>query len=68
MKPEKATYATPLNHLDVRKRLFLNKSVKVDCADVLQIEILLITLFTNAKLERIFSRINRATNSVTAQA
>ena len=50
---------TPLNHLDLRKRLFLNESVKTDCADVLQsIEILLITPFTNTKLERMFSRMN----------
>ena len=49
-----------LNHLDVWKRLFLNEILKTDCADMLQIiEILLITPFTNAKLEQMFSRMNR---------
>ena len=50
---------TPLNHLDAWKRLFLNESVKTDCADVLQIKIFLITTFTNATLEQMFSRMNR---------
>lgn len=51
---------TSLNYLDVWRRLFLNKGVKSRCADVLHIiEILLITPFTNAKLERMFSRMNR---------
>ena len=49
----------PLNHLDVWKVLLLNESVKTESADVLQIiEILLITLFTNAKLEWMLSRMN----------
>ena len=50
----------PLNHLDVWRRLFLNENIKADFADVLQIiEILLITPFTNAKLDWMFSRMNR---------
>ena len=51
---------TKLNYLDVWQKLFVNESVKSECSDVLHIiELLLITPFTNAKLERMFSRMNR---------
>ena len=52
--------ATKLNYLDVRQKLLVTESVKSQCSDVLHvIELLLITPFTNAKLERMFSRMNR---------
>ena len=42
------------------RKLLVNESVKSQCSDVLHvIELLLITPFTNAKLERMFSRMNR---------
>ena len=42
------------------QKLLVNESVKSQCSDVLHvIELLLITPFTNAKLERMFSRMNR---------
>ena len=49
-----------VNYLEVWAKLLTNKSVKEDCSDVLHvIELLLITPFTNAKVERMFSRMNR---------
>ena len=49
-----------LNRLDVWKRLFLNETVKTNCADMLQItEILLNKPYTNATLEQMISRMNR---------
>ena len=49
-----------MNYLDVWQKLLVNESVKSQCSDVLHvIELLLITSFTNAKLERMFSRMNR---------
>ena len=46
-----------VNYLEVWAKLLTNKSVKEDCSDVLHvIELLLITPFTNAKVERMFSR------------
>ena len=52
--------ATKLNYLDVWQKLLVNESVKSQCPNVLHvIELLLITPFTNAKLERMFSRMNR---------
>ena len=55
----KKGYATKLNYLDVRQKLLVNESVESQCSDVLHvIELLLMTPFTNAKLERMFSRMN----------
>ena len=52
--------ATKLNYLDVWQKLLVNESVKSQCFDVLHvIELFLITPFTNAKLEQMFSRMNR---------
>ena len=52
--------ATKLNHLDVLQKLLVNKSVKSQCSGILHvIELLLITTVTDAKLERMFSRMNR---------
>ena len=53
----KKGYATKLNYLDVWQKLLVNESVKSGI--LLVIELLLITPFTNAKLERMFSRMNR---------
>ena len=51
---------TKLNYLNVWQKLLVNESVKSPCSDVLHvIELLLITPFTDAKLERMFSRMNR---------
>ena len=48
--------ATKLNYLNVWQKLLVNESVKSQCSNVLYvIELLLITTFTNAKLERMFS-------------
>ena len=42
------------------QKLLVNESVKSQCSDVLHvIELLLITPFTNAKLEQMFSTMNR---------
>ena len=50
--------ATKLNYLDVWQKLLVNESVKR--SDVLHvIELFLITPFINAKLQRMFSRMNR---------
>ena len=52
--------ATKLNYLDVWQKLLVNESVKSQCSEVLHvIKLLLITPFTNAKLERMVSRVNR---------
>ena len=52
--------ATKLNYLDVWQKLLVNESVKSQCSDVLHvIELLLITPFTNTKLEQMFSTMNR---------
>ena len=49
-----------VNYLEVWAKLLTNKSVKEDCSVVLHvIELLLITPFTNAKVERMFSQMNR---------
>ena len=56
----KKGYATKLNYLDVWQKLLVNESVKSQCSDISHvIELLLITPFTNAKLEQMFSRMNR---------
>ena len=47
-------------YLNVWKNVFTNENIRKDCRNVLHIiKLLLITPFTNAKLERVFSRINR---------
>ena len=47
-------------YLDVWKKIFTNADVKRDCRNALDIiEILLVTPFSNAKLERMFSRMAR---------
>ena len=48
------------DYLKVWKEVFLNEGIQDECKNVLHIiEILLITPFTNAKIERVFSRMNR---------
>ena len=48
------------HYLDLWKKIFTNNAVKQDCKNILYIfEILLITPFTNAKVERGFSRMAR---------
>ena len=51
---------TKIDYLEVWKSIFTNDNVKRECKNVLYvIELLLITSFTNVKLERVFSRMNR---------
>ena len=51
---------TKIDYLEVWKSIFTNDNVKRECKNVLHvIELLLITPFTNAKLERVYSRMNR---------
>ena len=48
------------SYLDTWKYIFCNEGVKKECGNILHIfEILLITPFTNAKVERVFSRMAR---------
>ena len=48
-----------VDYLEVWKGIFKNEGVVRECKNVLHVvEILLITPFTNAKLERVFSRMN----------
>ena len=52
--------AIKLNYLNVWQKLLVNESIKSQCSDVLHvIKLLQITPFTNAKLEQMFSRMNR---------
>lgn len=49
-----------VDYLEIWSKLLTNKDVLDSCANVVHlIELLLITPFTNAKLERVFSRMNR---------
>ena len=49
-----------VKYLDIWARVLTNSTLKSDCCDVFHIiELLMITPFTNAKLERMFSRMNR---------
>ena len=49
-----------VNYLDIWKKIFQNDTIKNECRNVLHIfEIMLVTPFTNAKVERVFSRMNR---------
>ena len=46
--------------LEIWARVLTNDNLKKKCSDVMHIiELLLITPFTNAELERMFSRMNR---------
>lgn len=48
------------SYLDTWKKLFCNEGLRKECENILHlIEILLITPFTNAKVERVFSRMAR---------
>ena len=48
-----------IDYLEILPKLLTNKDVQGSCSNVLHIiELLLITLFTNAKLERVFSWLN----------
>ena len=54
------TSRSKVDYLEVWKGIFKNEGVVRECRSVLHvIEILLITPFTNAKPERVFSRMNR---------
>jgi hypothetical protein len=47
-------------YLDIWRNVFIDETIKVECKNVLHVfEIMLITPFTNAKVERIFSKMNR---------
>lgn len=49
-----------ITYLEAWKRILTNDSAKTDCENIFHlIEILLVTPFTNAKVERMFSRMNR---------
>ena len=49
-----------ITYLEVWKRVLTNDSIKAECENILHlIEILLIIPFTNVKVERMFSRMNR---------
>ena len=49
-----------MDYLEIWKSIFTNDNVKRECKNVLHvIELLLITPFTSAKLERVFSRMKR---------
>ena len=49
-----------IDYLKIWPKLLTNKDVQASCSNVLHIiELLLITSFTNAKLERMFNRLNR---------
>jgi len=47
-------------YLDIWRNVFNDETIKSECKNVLHVfEIMLITPFTNAKVERIFSKMNR---------
>ena len=51
-------------YLDIWERIFINKETVKECDNILYlIEILLITPFSNGKLERMFSRVLRVKNN-----
>ena len=51
---------TKIDYLEIWKSIFTNDNVKRECKNVLHvIELLLMTPFTSAKLERVFSRMKR---------
>ena len=56
------------HYLDIWRRMFVNANVKSECKNVLHIiEILLCTPFTNAKVERGFSRMARVKSDFRSQ-
>ena len=56
------------HYLDIWEKVFKSEEIKNDCPSVLHIiELLLITPFTNAKLERLFSRMGRVKNDCLAE-
>ena len=53
-------WRSKIDYLQIWKKTFTNKGIDAEHKNVLHInEILLITLFTNAKLKRVFIRMNR---------
>ena len=47
-------------YIKIWEQVFKSSAIKEECSNILHIiEILLITMFTNTKLERMFSRMNR---------
>ena len=53
------------NYLDIWQKIFRNESIKQECKNVLHVfEIMLIVPFTNAKVERLFSRMNRVKTDI----
>ena len=53
------------NYLDIWQKIFHNESIKQECKNVLHVfEIMLIVPFTNAKVERLFSRMNRVKTDI----
>ena len=57
-----------LPYLDIWKRVFKNSEIKSKCKNVLQLfKILFVMPFTNAKLERVFSRMLRVKSDLRNQ-
>ena len=55
-------------YLDIWEKVFKSEEIKNDCPSVLHIiELLLITPVTNAKLERLFSRMGKVKNDYLAE-
>ena len=53
------------NYLDIWQKIFHNESIKEECKNVLHVfEIMLIVPFTNAKVEHLFSRMNRVKTDI----
>ena len=53
------------NYLDIWQKIFHNESIKQECKNVLHVfEIMLIVPFTNAKVEHLFSRMNRVKTNI----
>ena len=53
------------NYLDIWQKIFRNESIKQECKNVLHVfEMILIVPFTNAKVERLFSRMNRVKTDI----
>ena len=53
------------NYLDIWQKIFHNESIKQECKNVLHVfEIMLIVPFTNAKVERHFSRTNHVKTDI----
>ena len=53
------------NYLEIWQKIFCNESIKQECKNVLHVfEIMLIVPFTNAKVEHLFSRMNRVKTDI----